>query len=167
MTDLFKDQKKNDGSKGDGEPFLPGNKFWRNRFKSGRNRIFDSPDELEAACFEYFDWVDENPLWEMKVFGTGLQAKLPHPRAMTLQGLTGFIGMAKRTWADYRDRDEFKEVCEIVEGVMFDQKFAGAAAGLFAGNIIARDLGLADKKEIDGDLVIEIVDSFSEDNDSE
>lgn len=167
MNSLFNDQKKNDGSKGDNENFLPGNKFWRKRFKSGRNRLFASPDELEAACFEYFDWVDDNPLWEMKVFSTGLQAKMPRPRAMTLQGLTGYIGMGMRTWADYRDRDEFKDVCQIVEDVMFDQKFAGAAAGLFSAVIIARDLGLADKKEIDGNLVVEVVDSYGENNDPE
>ena len=31
---------------------------------------------------------------------------------------------------------------------MFEQKFAGAAVGLFNANIIARDLGLADKQDI-------------------
>ena len=31
---------------------------------------------------------------------------------------------------------------------MFEQKFAGAAVGLFNANIIARDLGLTDKQEI-------------------
>jgi hypothetical protein len=31
---------------------------------------------------------------------------------------------------------------------MYEQKFSGAAAGLLNPNIIARDLGLADKSEI-------------------
>ena len=31
---------------------------------------------------------------------------------------------------------------------MFEQKFAGAAVGLFNADIIARDLGLTDKQEI-------------------
>jgi len=164
---LFEDQKKDDDGKDEAGLFLPGNKFWRDRAKSGRGKIFENPDDLQAACYEYFDWVDENPIWEMKVFGTGLKAKLPHPRAMTLRGLCGHIGMGRRTWDDYRSRDEFKEVCEMVEDIMFDQKFAGAAAGMFNAAIIARDLGLADKREIDGDLTVEVVDSYAEDQDPE
>jgi hypothetical protein len=146
--------------------FLPSNKFWRLGKTAGRHRIFETADEFETACFAYFDWVDENPLWQMKVFGTGLKAKLPHPRAMTLRGLTSHIGIGRRTWDDYRSRDEFKDVCEMAEDIMFDQKFSGAAAGLFNASIIARDLGLADKSEVEGNLIIEVVDSY-EDNDSE
>jgi hypothetical protein len=32
---------------------------------------------------------------------------------------------------------------------MFTQKFSGAAVGIFNANIISRDLGLIDKKQID------------------
>ena len=165
MSSAFEGQgkKTKDGQSDEGK-FLPDNKFWTNRQKHGRNRIFESPDDFEAACYSYFDWVDENPLWEMKVFGTGLKAKLPHPRAMTLRGLTAHIGIGRRTWDDYRARDEFKEICEIAEDIMFDQKFAGAAAGLFNANIIARDLGLSDKSEVDTNMVIEVVDSYETDD---
>jgi hypothetical protein len=37
--------------------------------------------------------------------------------------------------------------------VILDQKFTGAAADLLNPNIIARDLGLTDKKEVSGDLL--------------
>lgn len=166
---MFEGDRKDDDEKhrGEGGTFLPGNKFWRKRKTHGPGLKFKTPEDLQAACFEYFDWVDENPLWEMKVFGTGLQAKLPHPRAMTIRGLCGFIGMARRSWDDYRDRDGFKEVCELAEDIMFEQKFAGAAAGLFNASIIARDLGLADKREVDENLTVEVVDRFGEDNDPE
>lgn len=157
------DKKTKEGQDAEGK-FLPDNKFWRMARNAGRPRIFESPDDFMAACYAYFDWVDENPLWEMKVFGTGLKAKLPHPRAMTLRGLTAHIGIGRRTWDDYRARPEFKDVCEIAEDIMFDQKFAGAAAGLFNANIIARDLGLSDKSEVDGTMTIEVVDSYETDN---
>jgi hypothetical protein len=163
---MFDGQKKQTEGKGKDGRFLPENKFWRHPNNAGRPRIIANEDDLREACYSYFDWVDDNPLYEMKIFGTGLKARLEHPRAMTLRGLTSHIGIGRRTWDDYRSRDEFKEVCALVEDVMFDQKFAGAAAGLFNASIIARDLGLADKSEVEGNLVIEVVDSY-EDNDSE
>lgn len=129
--------------------------------------IFETPEELQEACFRYFDWADENPIWEDKVFGSGFRAKVAHARAMTIRGLCVFIGISKRTWDEYRNRDAFKDVCEVAEDIMFEQKFAGAAAGVFNGNIIARELGLSDKKEIEGELIVEVIDSYAEDPDPE
>jgi hypothetical protein len=36
-----------------------------------------------------------------------------------------------------------------IEDIIYDQKFTGAVIGIFKENIIARDLGLTDKKEIE------------------
>ena len=36
-----------------------------------------------------------------------------------------------------------------IEEIIYNQKFEGAAVGIFNSNIIARDLGLSDKKDID------------------
>lgn len=165
---MFDGQGKGDADRDESGRFLPGNKFWRDASRTaGRPRIFENEEQLQEACFAYFDWVDDNPLWEMKVFGTGLQAKLPHPRAMTIKGMCVHMGVSRRTWDEYRDREEFKEVCETAEAIIFEQKFAGAAAGLFNASIIARDLGLADKKDIDGNLTVEVVDKYGDDSDPE
>lgn len=160
---MFEGQRK-DGGKKDGSGFLPGNELWRRRQRHGRKLSFETPEDLEAACHEYFDWADANPLWEMKAFSNGLTAKLPHPRAMTIRGLCVYIGLGRRSWDDYRTRDGYAEICEIVEDIMFEQKFAGAAAGLFNATIIARDLGLADRQEVDGQLTVEVVDSYEADD---
>lgn len=42
-----------------------------------------------------------------------------------------------------------------VETTIYTQKFEGAAVGAFNSNIIARDLGLADKKEIDASVTVD------------
>ena len=54
---------------------------------------------------------------------------------------------------DYKD---FSQVITRIGKIIYDQKFSGAASGFFNANIIARDLGLADKKEIDADVKQEI-----------
>lgn len=41
-----------------------GNRFWEARSSHGRNPKFESPEALWAACCEYFEWVEANPLPE-------------------------------------------------------------------------------------------------------
>ena len=40
-------------------------------------------------------------------------------------------------------------VIDDIEKIIYRQKFEGAAAGLLNANIIARDLGLRDKQDVD------------------
>ena len=54
------------------------------------------------------------------------------------------------TWQDYTEKDDFSAVTTRIEDIIYEQKFTGAAADLLNPNIIARDLGLADKKEVSG-----------------
>lgn len=128
-----------------------GNRFWMLRSSHGRNPIFASPDDLWSACCEYFEWVENNPLWESKAFayqGTVTQEAIPKMRAMTIEGLCLFLDITRQTWINYRERKDFIEVAEKVENVIRQQKFAGAAADLLNPNIIARDLGLTDKQDL-------------------
>lgn len=130
-----------------------GNQFWTARSTHGRAPIFPTPDALMAACAEYFAWVDENPLYESKAFsyqGEVTYAKLPKMRAMTISGLCIFLDIGRRSWDEYRKREDYLPVCEAVEEVIRTQKFEGASADLLNHAIIARDLGLADKSEVTG-----------------
>ena len=144
---MFEGQKKNNEGKDAKGLFEAGNQLWRQRKRHGPRRMFETPEELQAACFEYFDWADANPLQEEKVFGTGLKAKVAHPRALTQRGLCVYIGMTQQAWRRYRENPTFAELCEMVEDIIFEQKFAGAAAGIFNATIISRDLGLTDKTD--------------------
>jgi hypothetical protein len=130
-----------------------GNRFWEARSSHGRKPIFASPEDLWTACQEYFAWVEDNPLWEDKVTsyqGENKHEPLAKMRAMTLDGLWIFLDIGRQTWYDYAAREGFTEVTTRVDSVIRSQKFAGAAADLLNANIIARDLGLADKSELSG-----------------
>lgn len=125
-----------------------GNQFWKMRAKHGRDKLFASPELLWEACCEYFEWVAANPLWESKAFafqGVVTIEQLPKMRAMTLDGLTLFLDIDRRTWNAWRDQEDFSEVVMKADQVIREQKFAGAAADLLNPNIIARDLGLTEK----------------------
>ena len=135
-------------SNGQGPP--KGNTFWRQRKTHGRKTVFETPEELEAACLNYFDWCHDNPLWETKV-SNGSVYELPKMRAMTHRGLCIHLGIDSKTWWNYRSRDEFKEVCQLVDDIMYELKFSGVSAGLLNPTIIARDLNLREKTEVTGE----------------
>lgn len=87
-----------------------GNRFWEARSSHGRNPKFESPEALWAACCEYFEWVEANPLWEMKAFsyqGEVIQEPIAKMRAMTITGLTLFIDVTLETWRTYRLREDY------------------------------------------------------------
>lgn len=139
-----------------------GNQFWKLRSKHGRDKLFASPDLLwEAAC-EYFEWCENNPFYETKAMtvSAGMNAgssielhEIPVKRPFTLHGLCLYLNCVTSYFRAFKstikeeDKD-FLTVIEQVEEVIYDQKFSGAASGFFNANIIARDLGLAEKSEL-------------------
>ncbi|GAA2848677.1 DNA-packaging protein gp3 [Aminobacter aminovorans] len=130
-----------------------GNQFWKARSSHGRDPIFATPDALWGACGEYFEWVDANPLYEARPFAYQGEVKVENiarMRAMTISGLCIFLGIARRSWDNYCERDGFGDVTARVEAIIRTQKFEGAAADLLNTSIIARELGLADKSEVTG-----------------
>lgn len=130
-----------------------GNQYWRARTKHGRDKLFSTPDVLWDACVEYFDWVEANPLHEVQAFayqGVVTQESVPKMRAMTITSLRLFLDVSAELWSRYKADKDFHEVITRAEEIIYSQKFAGAAAGLLNANIIARELGLADKSEHTG-----------------
>jgi len=141
--------------------FAPGNRIWEARSSAGPKPKFTDPEVLWAACVEYFEWVEENPLWEMKAFayqGIVTQEPVAKMRAMTIGGLCVFLDIDGTTWRDWKEtRPDLSPIITRVEAVIRNQKFTGAAADLLNANIIARDLGLVDKQDVDvnGTLKVE------------
>ena len=130
-----------------------GNQFWKARSTHGRNPIFENADDLWDASQEYFAWSEANPLYEDKLViyqGEASHEPIPHMRAMTIVGLCIFLDISHTTWVNYSGDDDFVTIATRIKEVIRTQKFAGAAADLLNANIIARDLGLADKKEFGG-----------------
>lgn len=139
--------------------FIEGNKMWEFRNKHGNDYKY-TPDELWAVAIEYFRWVEDNPLWESIVVSRGIvvnkgtegektiySTAVPKMRAMTIKGLTLYVGICEKTFANYRNNPDFVQVITRIENCITEQKFTGAAANLLNPNIIARDLGLVDKTE--------------------
>ena len=138
-----------------------GNQFWKLRSKHGRDKIFKTPNILLDACYEYFEH-QSNQKWEKTDFkGKDVEmVKIPTASPFTLTGLCIFLGVNTKYFAQFEsdldlenkiDKD-FSNVITHVREIIYSQKFEGAAVGAYNANIIARDLGLADKKEHSGKI---------------
>jgi hypothetical protein len=133
------------------KPHNFGNEFWKARTTHGRKKKFTKATLLKG-CNEYFQWITDNPLIAaetVKFQGFASLTDVPKMRAMTIQGLCIFLDISDETWANYREDAGFKKVCQYADRIIYQQKFTGAAADLLNPNIIARELGLTDKKEHD------------------
>lgn len=135
--------------------------FWRVKSSRGRKPIFKSPEELAAACEEYFEWVVTHPLNAAELVkhqGAATVAFVPKMRAMTISALCIFLDISMECWTQYREREEFVEICKSVEEIIRAQKFEGAAADLLNHAIIARDLGLREKVDTEHSGAIRFAD---------
>ena len=137
-----------------------GNQFWKARSKHGRDKIFKTPQIMLDAAFDYFTWVEDNPLTKQIIYQGEAHGNENLLRAMTIKGLCIFWGVNTFYLNDFvsnlnlekeEDRD-FSQVVSTIKEIIETQKFEGASAGLLNPNIIARDLGLADKKELSGSV---------------
>jgi hypothetical protein len=130
-----------------------GNRFWELRSKHGRDKLFKTPELLREAAIEFFEWHEENPLKEEKVFnyqGEIVRANVSKIRAMTLSGLCLFLGVNEAYFRTFKSQlpegeQEFNTVISWIESVIYNQKFQGAAADLLNANIISMELGLRQK----------------------
>lgn len=137
-----------------------GNQFWKARAKHGRSKIFKTPKLMLDAAFDYFSWVEDNPLTKAIVFQGAVTGSEELMRAMTIKGLCIYWGVNTFYLNDFvgnlnlekKQDKEFSQVINTIKEIIETQKFEGASAGLLNPNIIARDLGLTDKKELSGSV---------------
>jgi len=137
-----------------------GNQYWKRRSKHGRDRIIKDPETLANASDEYFKWCIDNPIIEIDFRGKDLtKIELPHPRAFKKNELARFCHLAQ--WRSIEELTEvsndFSQVITHIEGIISDQKYTYAVVGMFNSNIVARDLGLADKTDNTNKNTIEYV----------
>ena len=121
------------------------NQYWKARRSHGRKPKFATPEEFYSKCVDYFEWVEASPLMKsVQVIyqGKATTYEVAKMRAMTLKGLCLYLGIRYETLLNYRKRPGFEYVTERVDSIIYEQKFSGAAAGLFNPVIIARELNL-------------------------
>jgi len=124
--------------------------YYRLRSRNGQDKVYKTAKALVEACNNYFDWCIDNPMIEEKVFqhqGRPVTAEIRRTRPFTLEGLCNHIDISLATFKAYEEQDKLRNAAARIRQIIDNQQFEGVAAGLLNANIIARKLGLVDKKD--------------------
>ena len=82
--------------------------------------------------------------------------QIPKTRPYVVEGLINHIDITNRHWYDIQNeassnyRPDLEEVFAWANNILFTQKFTGAAVDDFKEGIVARVLGLGDRRELSG-----------------
>lgn len=130
------------------------NEFYKRRQKDGRELIYSSPDLLLNEAYKYFEWCNKSPVKKNEAIKSGPAAgkiiQIPTQRPYTLQQLCVHIGISLNTFKNYEARDNFLTVTTHIREIITANQLEGALVEAYNSNIVARLLGLSDKKEISG-----------------
>jgi hypothetical protein len=136
----------------EGRDIVNNTKSWRNI--SNGAHPFTTSQELLAAAADYFQWCDNHPILEEDVAvyqGDITRYTKNKIRPYTLKGMAVYLNVAVCKLERYKlDLEGLASAMELIEQVIYTQKFEHAAVGLMNATFIARDIGLADKQEITG-----------------
>lgn len=134
--------------------------YWAWRKKVGRPKSIANPKKLWNFACDYFESVDLSPYKKQELLRGGDRAgevvEIDTIMPYTWAGLEAYLyerGIVSDLDKYKHNFDnaytEFADIVRAINKVMFDQKFSGAAVGAFNANIIARELGLAERSEVD------------------
>jgi hypothetical protein len=146
---------------------VPGNQYWKQRSKHGRDKLFESPELLWQAAVEYFELTDSRKWTKADWVGKdAIEVERQTDTPYTLSGMCLYFDCSRQWWNAFKAAEHtgFLEVIARIENIMHSQKFEGAAVGAFNANIIARDLGLTDKSDITSNGNTIVVPAWLKDN---
>ncbi|MFO7939789.1 MAG: DNA-packaging protein [Bacteroidales bacterium] len=126
------------------------NQFWKLRSKHGRDKLFKTPELLWKAACEYFEWCDANPIEAQDNKGTKNVNTVKFNRPYTLHGFALYCDASSSWYNEFKKTatKDFLLVIRKIDDIIYNQKFEGATIGIFNHMIIARDLGLSDKSQV-------------------
>lgn len=130
-------------------PFEKGSNIWALRksdFNQPRKYL---PHELPAQFNDYVEWVNNNPI--TKPFfntKTGFVDDMKLPRPLTIIAFCQFIGLSRSTFDKWSKEPEYEPICSIIRDAIYNQKYEGAAVGIFNSTIMVRDLNLSEQVNV-------------------
>ena len=140
-----------------------GNNYWQFRNKHGRDFSY-TPEVFWEEAVSYFEWM-QNSVWKKKdpiksgdMAGTLID--IPTQTPMSIQSFCLFADIDENTFSRYEKEkgyEDFWAITTRVKAIIESQQFEGATVGAFIPNIIAKKLGLIDKKELSGSLTTNVI----------
>lgn len=144
-----------------------GNELYRLRKSDGRNTLFTDPEVFREKANEYFQYCEDNPFLEEVIVnkqttttvenseGEKVTTTIPYSkdalskmRPFTLEGLCNYMDICVNTFKSYEKKQDFIDICNRIRMVIDTQQYEGAAANFFSQSLIARRLGLIERRDV-------------------
>lgn len=122
-----------------------------------KKKYIETPEKLWELFEEYVKHEIKNPMYKVDYVGKdGSKVKTPLETPITFEGFEcyledmGIIGDLGHYSSNLNDAyTEYLPIITRIRRNCFVHNFKGASVGLFNANIIAKKLGLVDKKEVE------------------
>lgn len=138
-----------------------GNKFWQLRTKIGRDKLFNEPDALLQAAYEYFTECDKSPWMRpelVKHQGTAVEYEISLGRPYSMNGLTIYLGVSGSYFRSFKANIQTKvdakratdveiqllETANLIEEICYTQNVEGALVRVFDAGLLARVRNIAE-----------------------
>ena len=140
-----------------------GNNYWEFRNKHGRDFKY-TPESLLDEAIDYFNFMAQR-VWNKKEAIksgdlTGSLIDVPTSTPFSSESFCLFADISMDTFRNYKSNaDHYKDFFDVAtwaQTVIDSNQLEGATVGAYNPNIIARKLGLVDKKESTGELKAEL-----------
>ena len=139
---------------------------------AGAPKKIKTPEDLYNHFLNYNKWRLQNPRIEKGVNHKEMVTfDIERERPCTWYGFDIWLrkeGIIAKL-EDYKANtngsySDFSDIIHMIDREIYEDKYSGAVTGIYQHNIIARDLGLSDKKEVKTTEVSESnLDNLSED----
>ena len=136
----------------------------------GKKKYIETPQKLYDLFLKYVDDTKSSPKHEnVLVHKTGEIHLVPKERPLTWWGFENWLNrkgvicnLSSYEHNENKSYDEYLPIITRIKREIYEDKYDGATAGLYQHNIIARDLGLVDKKQVSANVKSEISDLTDE-----
>jgi hypothetical protein len=122
------------------------------KFKTGRPRIWETPQDMEKDFQEYVQHVIDNPFLAQDFVGKDAEeVNRKKARPVTIEGFAVYMGMATNNFYEYKDKgDGFTTIITRIKDFCYSYNYDLATAGFLNTNLVAYKIGLNAKVENPG-----------------
>jgi len=141
-----------------------GNQFAKDSGE-GRPMAYATPGEWKKAIQKYFDWCDQNPIYKNEALKSGERAgeiiQIPTQRPYLIEGICDHLDISTQTFYNYEKAEGYEDFFDIsawARNKCFKQNVEHGYTGGFDAGLVARKLGIADKKEMEANIKASVQD---------
>lgn len=110
-----------------------------------KRRTLYTPEQLYEMAVKYFTWAEDNAIKAAETAsfqGDVSESPVHKVRVFTINGLALFLCVRQTTLMKWRATEEYDEVMEFIDNVIYEQKFQLAANGIVNASFIGKEMGI-------------------------